>query len=146
MPTLQEQYDAAMLVFSRGEYDQAIAALEAVLTQDPEYFDARLALGMAFCRKGDFAAAIEHGGRAERLRPDDPLVHTNLSVFHMKAGDKATAEAYGLKARVAAWKQGGGAPSPAGDAGEALGTAATKPKGYKLRGRLPDMPWKRHDS
>src|SRR5215831_12565816 len=104
MEPLQEQYDEAMLEFSRGEYDSAIAKLNHVLQCQPEHFDAQLALGMAYYRKGDYAAAIAEGRKAERLRPHDQLVHTNLSLFHMKAGDKATAEHHGLQARIASWR------------------------------------------
>src|ERR1051325_8547247 len=96
---LQHQYDDAMFEFSRGEFDSAIARLRAVLKADPVHFDAQLALGMALYRKGDFAAAIAEGHKAERLRPKEQLVHTNLSLFYMKAGDKKAAEHHGLQAR-----------------------------------------------
>src|SRR5471032_1524921 len=99
--TLQEQYDDAMFAFSRGEFEIAIAKLKAVLAADPAYFDARLALGMAYYRIGDFATAIAEGHKAEQLRPKEQLVHTNLSLFYMKAGNKTTAEHHGLQARIA---------------------------------------------
>ena len=66
----------------------AIARLKAVLAADPAHFDAQLALGMAHYRQGDYAAAIAEGHKAEQLRPREQLVHTNLSLFYMKAGDK----------------------------------------------------------
>src|ERR1043166_9072521 len=84
MESLAEQYDEAMLEFSRGEYDEAIARLKAVLDAEPGHFDARLALGMAYYRKGDYTAAIAEGRKAEQSRPKDQLVHTNLSLFYMK--------------------------------------------------------------
>ena len=101
---LQEQYDDAMFDFSRGEFDRAIVKLEMALAADPEHFDAQLALGMAFYRKGDFAAAIAAGHKAEKLRPQEQLVHTNLSLFYMKSGDKVTAEKYGLQAKIESWR------------------------------------------
>ena len=58
MSGLQEQYDEAMFDFSKGEYDNAIAKLQSVLAQEPGHFEAQLALGMAFYRKGDYRAAI----------------------------------------------------------------------------------------
>ena len=51
----QEQYDDAMFDFSRGEFDRAIAKLKSVLAAEPAYFDAQLALGMAYYRTGDLA-------------------------------------------------------------------------------------------
>src|SRR6516225_8821176 len=102
-----EQYDDAMFDFSRGEFESAIGKLKAVLAQEPEHFDAQLALGMAYYRKGDFASAITEGHKAEKLRPQEQLVHTNLSLFYMKSGDKVTAEKYGLKAKIESWREEG---------------------------------------
>src|SRR5438552_9947907 len=104
MPSLQEKYDDAMFDFSAGDYDAAIIKLKALLAQAPDYFDAQLSLGMAYYRKGDYATAIAEGHKAERLQPKDQLVHTNLSLFYMKAGDKKTAEHHGLQARIASWR------------------------------------------
>src|SRR5882757_3978553 len=104
MPTLQEQYDDAMFDFSTGNYDSAIAKMSAILTEDPAHFEAQLALGMAYYRKGDYAEAIAAGHKAEQLKPHEQLVHTNLSLFYMKAGDKKTAEHHGLQARISSWR------------------------------------------
>src|SRR5438046_2193922 len=92
MPAPQEQYDDAMFAFSTGDYDAAITRLQALLAEVPDHFDAQLSLGMAYYRKGDYVAAIGEGHKAEKLRPKDQLVHTNLSLFYMTAGDKKTAE------------------------------------------------------
>src|SRR3989442_8154096 len=105
MPTLQEQFDDAMFDFSQGDYDRTIAKLQNVLAEDPAHFDAQLALGMAYYRKGDYTAAIAAGHKAEQLKPHEQLVHTNLSLFYMKAGDKKTAEHHGLQARIASWRE-----------------------------------------
>src|SRR5882724_11606065 len=143
MDPLQEQYDEAMLDFSRGEYDAAVAKLRDVLDAEPEHFEAQLALGMAYYRKGEYAAAIAEGQKAQRLRPHDQLVHTNLSLFYMKAGDKATAEHHGLQARISSWRtekstaSGEVAPDPE------LQMAKPKLEPVKLPGKFPDMPWKK---
>ena len=105
MDALQTIYDDAMLEFSRGEYDGAIEKLRAVLGQHADHFEAQLALGMAYYRKGDYDTAIAEGKKAERLKPHDQLVHTNLSLFYMKAGDKKTAEHHGLQARISSWRE-----------------------------------------
>ena len=89
-----------MFDFSRSEFDSAIAKLKAVLAADPAYFDAQLALGMAHYRKGDYVTAIAEGQKAAQLRPQEQLVHTNLSLFYMKSGDKMTAEKHGLQAKI----------------------------------------------
>jgi len=143
MEPLQEQYDEAMLEFSRGEYDNAIAKLNHVLQCQPEHFDAQLALGMAYYRKGDYPAAIVEGRKAERLKPHDQLVHTNLSLFHMKAGDKAAAEHHGLQARIASWRGENNAPSEKSPEDPALQMAKPKLESVKFPGKFPDMPWKK---
>src|SRR2546426_12350652 len=110
MLTQQEQYDDAMFDFSTGDYDSAIAKFNAILAEDPAHFDAQLSLGMAYCRKGDFATAIAEGHKAEQLRPKEQLVHTNLSLFYLKLGDKTKAEHHGLQARIASWRTDPSAP------------------------------------
>jgi len=135
-----------MFAFSQGEYDNAIAALRAVLAVDPEHFDAQLSLGMAYCRKGDFATAIVEGHRAEKVRPHEQLVHTNLSLFYMRAGDKVTAEHHGLQARIASWKSNMTAPGmpPAAASDPELELAKPKPQSFKLPEKFPDQPWKKN--
>ena len=143
MPTHQEQYDDAMFDFSTGDYDSAVAKFRAILAEEPTHFDAQLALGMAYYRKGDHAAAITEGHKAEKLRPNEQLVHTNLSLFYMKAGDKKTAEHHGLQARIASWK-GNMAPPGAGPSNDPeLQMAQPPPKEVKLPTKFPDMPWKK---
>jgi Flp pilus assembly protein TadD len=140
----QERYDEAMFDFSRGDFDGAIAKLLAILAEDAAHFDARLSLGMAYCRKGDHAAAIAEGHQAEKLRPQEQLVHTNLSLFYLKAGDKAKAEHHGLQARIASWRADKSAPGapPAGDPELAL--AKPKPPAPPPPEKFPDMPWKKN--
>ena len=143
MESLQEQYDEAMLQFSRGDYDSAITKLKTVLQLEPEHFEAQLALGMAYYREGDYATAIAEGRKAETLRPHDQLVHTNLSLFYMKAGDKTTAEHHGLQARISSWRTE--KDKPGGEAVEDPELQMAKPKlePVKLPGKFPDMPWKK---
>src|ERR1700683_4713618 len=101
MTGMQEQFDDAMFEFSTGNCDGAIERLQAILTQDPNYFDAQLSLGGAYYAKGDYAAAIAEGHKAEKIKPQDQLAHTNLSRAYMKAGNKTTPEHHGLQARIA---------------------------------------------
>jgi tetratricopeptide (TPR) repeat protein len=110
--SLQEQFDEAMFEFSTGQADAAIERLKAVLAKEPEHFDAQLALGGAYYARGDYAAAIAEGRKAEKLRPNDQMVHTNLSRAYMKAGDKQTAEHHALQARIASWRGNMAPPSP----------------------------------
>jgi predicted Zn-dependent protease len=144
--TLQEQYDDAMFDFSRGEFEQAIVKLRAVLAQEPANFEAQLALGMAYYRRGDLPAAIAEGHKAEQLRPKEQLVHTNLSLFYMKSGDKVTAEHHGLQARIAGWREDAAKAKTPGETAAIdteLEIAGTKPQPMKLPAKFPDQPWKK---
>ncbi|MGI8966728.1 MAG: tetratricopeptide repeat protein [Limisphaerales bacterium] len=146
--SLQEQFDDAMFDFSTGQTDSAIEKLQAILAQDPHYFDAQLSLGGAYFAKGDFAKAIEEGHKAEKMKPNEQLVHTNLSRAYMKIGDKKTAEHHGLQARIASWKGNMAAPDPnkkSSDTSE-LEMAQPKPAPVKMPEKFPDMPWKKKSS
>src|SRR5437763_13356575 len=143
MLTPQEQYDDAMFDFSTGDYDSAIAKFNAILAEDPAHFDAQLALGMAYCRKGDYATAIAAGQKAEQLRPNEQLVHTNLSLFYMKAGDKKTAEHHGLQARIASWKADKTPPGEKTASDPELEMAKPKTAPVAPPEKFPEMPWKK---
>src|ERR1041385_3936113 len=113
---MQDQYDDAMFDYTTGDYDSALAKFQQILAAHPEHFDAQLSVAMCHYRQGDFAKAIEEGHKAEKLKPNEQLVHTNLSLFYMKAGDKKTAEHHGLQARIASWR--GNMQQPEGKSGE----------------------------
>jgi tetratricopeptide (TPR) repeat protein len=143
MAGFEEQYDDAMFAFSTGDLDGALRGLREILAQDAVHFDAQLALGMVHCRMGDYPAAIAEGHKAERLRPDEPLAHTNLSLFYLKVGNKAAAEHHGARARIAAWK-GNLAPPPRGTGTETeLHVNQSPPVMVATPKKLPDMPWKK---
>jgi Flp pilus assembly protein TadD len=139
MATAQERYDDAMFDFSQADYASAIGKLRALLADEPVHFEAQLALGMALYRQGDYATAIAEGHKAEQLRPKEQLVHTNLSLFYMKAGDKQKAEHHGLQARISGWRDNMAAPSAEAAGDPELQLAKPKPPPPKL----PDMPWKK---
>ncbi|MCW5557190.1 MAG: tetratricopeptide repeat protein [Verrucomicrobiae bacterium] len=151
MTDLQALYDDAMFDYSTGDFSAALEKLRRVLEEDPVHFDAQLALAMCHYRQGDYASAITEGHKAEKLRPHEQLVHTNLSLFYMKSGDKKTAEHHGLQARIASWKQdmtapgAVGSPAAAGSPGDELQMAQPKPQSFKLPEKFPDQPWKKKE-
>ncbi|MBL9174400.1 MAG: tetratricopeptide repeat protein [Verrucomicrobiales bacterium] len=148
MSDLQAIYDDAMFDYSMGDFAGALVKLKGVLDEQPDHFDAQLAVAMCHYRQGDFPTAIAEGHKAEKLRPNEQLVHTNLSLFYMKSGDKKTAEHHGLQARIASWKQDmtpPGSPNTGGasDADSSLQMAQPKPASVKLPEKFPDQPWKK---
>ena len=140
---LQEQYDDAMLAFSMGDFDKAIEGFKAILAADPSHFDAQLSLGMAYYRKGDYPTAIAEGRKAEKMRPRDQLVHTNLSLFYMKTGDKGLAEHHGLQARISSWRTDKTPPGQKPAVDPELQMAKPKPPAMSPPEKFPDMPWKK---
>ena len=137
-----------MFDFSRGDFANAAAKLQAVLAADSAYFEAQLALGMTYYRLGDFPKAIAEGHKAEALRPKEQLVHTNLSLFYMKSGNLQTAEHHGLQARIAGWR----AENAAAQTGETTAAdpelAMAKPptptmKVIRMPDKFPEQPWKK---
>lgn len=147
MATLEQQFDDAMFEFSTGNCDGAIEQLRAILAADPNYFDAQLSLGGAYYAKGDFAAAIAEGHKAEKMKPHDQLVHTNLSRAYMKIGDKKTAEHHGLQARIASWRADMAPPGTKAPSDSALEMARPPaPPPVKMPEKFPDMPWKKNKS
>src|SRR3954469_18841101 len=143
MASAQEQYDDAMFEFSTGNYDGAIERLRALLAQDPAYFEAQLALGLAYYRKGQYPEAIAEGHKAEQMRPKEQLAHTNLSLFYMKSGDKKTAEHHGLQARIASWREDKSAPGSGATSESELQMAKPPTPSVKVPEKFPDMPWKK---
>ena len=142
MPEAQQLYDDAMFDFSRAEYDACIAKLKSILAEHPDHFDAQLSLGMAHYRKGDYETAIAEGHKAEKLQPKEQLVHTNLSLFYMKAGDKKTAEHHGLQARIASWRDNMAPPGTEEATDPELQLAKPKPP-PAAPVKFPEMPWKK---
>lgn len=102
-------YDRAIRVFADGDEDAALGALGAALELDPTFADGYEAIGVILGRSGRFEEAIAIFKRLEEVAPAEPMVNTNLSLYYMKIGDKATAESH---AALAAEK------SAAGDAAD----------------------------
>ncbi|HPF69274.1 MAG TPA: tetratricopeptide repeat protein [Candidatus Krumholzibacteria bacterium] len=85
-------HERAIHLFSRGEDDRAASLLEQALGLDPGYAEAYEALGVILGRSGRYHEAIDVFRRLEQVAPDEPMVHTNLSLFYMKIGDREEAE------------------------------------------------------
>jgi Flp pilus assembly protein TadD len=142
--TLQEKFDEAMFEFSTGNAAGTLERLQGILAEDANYFDAQLALGAAYYAVGDYAAAIAEGHKAEKMKPNDQMVHTNLSRAYMKAGDKKTAEHHGLQARIASWRENMKAPGARPAVEKDLEMARPKmPPPPPVPEKFPDMPWKK---
>ena len=81
------------------------------------------------------------------MKPKEQLVHTNLSLFYMKSGDKETAEKHGLKARIAGWGSDMKPPGQTGETDEELKIAQPEAKSISVTGKkFPDQPWEKEQT
>ena len=71
----------------RGEFAEAIAALNIALERNSEDPVIHNNLGTAFEKKGELDQAIAHYDRAIALRPDYPNAHSNRAYARFRKGD-----------------------------------------------------------
>lgn len=105
MMSKEDHYNAGMEFFAQDRLDEAIAAYESALGEDPNYADALHALAMTHANRGDLDRAIELGKRLVEIAPEDELAHTSLSIFYQQKGMVAEAEQIGARARTLGWKR-----------------------------------------
>jgi len=101
----EEQYNEGMELFAQDKLDEAIAAYQRALDEDPNYADALHALAMTYAHQEKLDQAIETGKRLIEVAPEDELAHTSLSIFYQQKGLIAEAEQIAAKARTLSWKR-----------------------------------------
>lgn len=92
MPTREERYEAAEVVKNAGDLAGAVAALEAVVADHPDFSLAHSALAAWCTRLERHEDAVRHARRVCELEPTDPFSYTALSVACMRGGRIAEAE------------------------------------------------------
>lgn len=90
--TREERYGAAEKLKDEGDLAGAVLALEALVTDEPDFALAYSALGAWCTRLERHEEAVRHARRACELEPRDPFSYTALSVACMRAGLIAEAE------------------------------------------------------
>ena len=96
-------FDDASGDIAIGELEAAVEKYRRCIEIDPLFFDGWHALGMALMKTGCFPEAIEAGLTAVRLRPNDQLAWSSLSIFYVRNHQIAEAESAGVKARILSW-------------------------------------------
>lgn len=102
-------HDRALRRFHAGRDREAASLLEEAIRLDPSLSDAYEALGVILGRSERYHEAIDVFQRLAEVAPEEPMVHTNLSLFYMKIGDKEEAE---RQKSLATLKRFGGEESP----------------------------------
>jgi Flp pilus assembly protein TadD len=98
--TRQARYAEAEKLKDSGDLAGAVAALEALVADDPDFALAHSALGAWCTRLERHADAVRHARRACELEPRDPFSYTALSVACMRAGLIPEAEEALAKSRM----------------------------------------------
>lgn len=70
---------------------RAIAALEPIVTADPNLYLAQYTLGAALARKAQYAEAVKHLHKAIELQPDSAWAHYEIGAALLRTGDFKTA-------------------------------------------------------
>jgi Flp pilus assembly protein TadD len=92
MSTCEDRYAAAEVLKDQGKMAEAVAALESVVADHPDFALAHSALAAWCTRLERHDEAISHARRACELEPNDPFSYTALSVACMRGGRIAEAE------------------------------------------------------
>lgn len=98
--TRDERYAAAEKLKDDGDLAAAVAAMETLVADEPDFALAHSALGAWCTRLERHADAVRHARRACALEPNDPFSYTALSVACMRAGMIPEAEEALARARM----------------------------------------------
>lgn len=83
---LQIQYDAALRMLEQGQYEQGVAALEAVAAAAPNLTAPLIDLGIAHHRAGNLEKAEEYLLKAVAINPEHPSAHNELGIIYRETG------------------------------------------------------------
>jgi Flp pilus assembly protein TadD len=92
MPTNEELYSHSEQLKDEGKLEEAVAVLEQLLAQDPNYALAHSALAVICGRLKRHEEAIRHGLKVCELEPNEAFSFTAMSVTYQRAGRIPEAE------------------------------------------------------
>jgi len=88
---VRTDYERALELLEREQYEQGIELLKVVAEEAPELSAPRIDLGIALHRAGDLELAETNLQKALELNPDHPIVHNELGIVYRKTGRFAEA-------------------------------------------------------
>lgn len=96
-----ERYDEAIQLQQNGQLDEAVAKLEQLAADHPDYALAHAALSVFYQKLDRNDEAVEHAAKVCELEPEDPFSFIAMSTICQKAGRIAEAEQALAKAHQA---------------------------------------------
>lgn len=102
--TASQRYDEAIALRDAGKPEEAIASLESLISDEPDFKLAYQGLAVLYQRADRCDEAIAAAKKVVELDPNDPFSFTQLSVIAQRCGRIEEAEA--------ALARGGGRPMP----------------------------------
>ena len=92
MTDREDQYAAAETLKNEGKLAEAVASLEGLVAEQPDFSLAHSALAAWCTRLERHDEAIQHARKVCELEPKDPFSYTALSVACMRGGRITEAE------------------------------------------------------
>ena len=92
MTDREDRYAAAETLKNEGKLAEAVASLEALVAEQPDFPLAHSALAAWCTRLERHEEAIQHARKVCEMEPKDPFSYTALSVACMRGGRIAEAE------------------------------------------------------
>ena len=89
---ITKSFQAAILLFQEGRYEQAMAECRKILAQRPFHIDALQMIGLSQARLGRTDLAIEPLKKALQLQPKLPALCNNLGELYRQEGRLNDAE------------------------------------------------------
>ena len=103
--SVQELVEEGTLDFTLGDLDAAKDKLGKATNQDPNCFDAWLALAEVHLSERSLDTALEAAEKAHKLQSDELHINTTLSRIWVELGDKEKAEHFAAQVRMISWKE-----------------------------------------
>lgn len=99
MPTLDERYDEAIRMKEAGDLEGAVAALQQLVAEEPQFALGHAALSVFYQALDRNDDAVEEGRKVCQLEPEDPFSFVAMSLICQKAGRIPDAEQALMEAR-----------------------------------------------
>ena len=108
MPTASQRYDEAIELKEAGKLEEAVARLESLARDQPDFALAHAALSAFYGKMERHEEAVAEAQRVCELDPSDPFSFMAMSLTCQRAGKLAEAEQALAQAMELQWAVRGG--------------------------------------